>query len=235
VIATRRCLDATLRAVVCIALTSACDRLSSSTDDDDSVARRVAESIILPDDDAARLAELDRRVDQGAYASVIEELPRYIAEHPKSYRAWSLLGFAYARSDQPDAALAAFDESLELNPEWDNAHVGKGVVHRMRGELDEALAAYRRAIEISPRNGEAYTSIAVIEIQRGDDDAAVAAAEKAWSFDRRSPEVAANLAVAYHYAGDTAKRQEMYEHAARLGYAKMKSLDDIFAGRVKLR
>lgn len=233
-IGAHRGVDASLRAAVCGVLLGACERVADLADDE-GVAQRVVESVLLPDDDMQRLGELDRRVDQGAYASAIDELPRYIAEHPKSYRAWSLLGFAYARSDQPDRALAAFDESLKLNPEWDNAYVGKGVVHRMRGELDEALASYRRAIELSPRNSHAYTSIAVIEIQRGNDDAAVAAAEQAWSLDRRTPEVAANLAVAYHYAGDTAKRQEMYEHAERLGYPKLESLDDIFAGRSSLR
>src|SRR5262249_412487 len=51
-----------------------------------------------------------------------------------------------------DAALAAFDKSIELTPAFATAHVYRGDALMEKLRVDEAIAEYREAIRLEPRN-----------------------------------------------------------------------------------
>jgi Flp pilus assembly protein TadD len=185
-------------------------------------------------DDAGRLEKIDRKFNDGDFEYTVRESMNYVQTYPRSFKGWGLLGWAYVKTDQLDKAQESFDKSLTLNPKWDNAYVGKGAMYRKKGENGNARKSYLKAIELLPENAEAYSSLLVIELLEKNNKRAVEYGEKAWALRKDSPTIPANLAVAYHYLGDKSKRDQFYEHAARLGYHRLESLKDIFDGKTSL-
>ncbi len=188
-----------------------------------------------PRDDVERLLQLDERYTNGDFGYVLTEGRKYVAEYPKSYKGWSLLGWAYLQTDDLNSAERCIDRSLAINPRWDNAYVAKGVLYRKQGDLDAASNSYKRAIELLPDNPEAFASLLVIELMRGNDQKAVEYGEKAWALRTDNPTIPANLSVAYHYTGDYEKRDEFYKHAERLGYRKLSVLKEFYEGKRSIR
>jgi tetratricopeptide (TPR) repeat protein len=179
--------------------------------------------------------EIENSFNVGDLDYALRELKGYVAEHPDSYRGWSLLGWVYAKTDELEKAGECFDRSLGINPEWDNAHVGKGVIYRSMGDLNKARESYCAAIKIAPDNPEAFSSLLVIELMEGNDEKAVEYGEKAWALRKDYAAIPANLAVAYHYFGDYSKRDEFYKEAVRLGYPDPQRIKDIFSGKTSIR
>jgi len=56
-----------------------------------------------------------------------------------------LLGLCHSMLGQPDAALAEFDRALELNAEYMEAHVHRGIVLNDLGRLDDAARSFEAA------------------------------------------------------------------------------------------
>ena len=187
------------------------------------------------DDDAQRLLQINGRFDSGDYEYALEETTRYVQEYPQSFKGWNLLGWSYAKTDELEKAKECFDKSLAINPQWDNAHVGKGAVYRKLGDTDNARKSYLNAIRILPDNAEAYSSLLVIELMEGNDERAVEYGEKAWTLRKDYASIPANLAVAYHYLGNETKRDEYYQHADRLAYHRLETLQKIFDGELSIR
>jgi len=183
----------------------------------------------------AKLIELDKKYNQGQYEIVVEEANKFVSDNPDSYRGWNILGWAYLKLDNYKKAEECFDRSIAINPNYDNAYVGKGVLCREDGDFAAAREWYLKAIAITPQNPEAFSSLLVIELKEGNDAKAVEYGEKAWTLRKDSPVIAANLAIAYHYIGDVKKRDEFYEHAKRLGYLNLQTLKEIFEGKLSLR
>lgn len=197
-----------------------------------SVTARVAPRADAGEGDLLALGALFNR---GEYQQVIAGASRYVESHPQSYQGWSQLGWAHLRLEQTGEAKACFRKALELEPSWDNAYVGLGVLHRMEGNLAEARANYHKAVSLVPDNAEAFSSLLVLELMDGNDARAVEYGEKAWALRKDSPSIAANLAIAYHYVGDPEKRDAFYRHAEELGYADLAALQEIFNGTVSIR
>lgn len=61
-----------------------------------------------------------------------------------------LLGASYALVERPEEALRWFDQALELNPRYFEAHVHRGIVLNELGRRGDAEAAFRQAATASP-------------------------------------------------------------------------------------
>jgi Flp pilus assembly protein TadD len=179
--------------------------------------------------------KIDARFVAGEYEAARTQALAYVEEHPRSSTGWTLLGWSHAKLDELDEALSCFDEALRLDPEADNALVGRGVVYRKLGEHDAAREAYLASIELLPDNAEAYSSLCVIELLEGDDEQAVVYGERAWELRQDLPSIPANLAIAYHHLGDERQRDLNYARAERLGYLSLENLRGIFDGTLSIR
>ncbi len=186
-------------------------------------------------EDLAAIRAMDRDLTAGRHDEVIRRCREHLERYPRSFRGWNLMGWAFAKKDHLEEAERCFDMALECNARWDNAYIGKGVIHRKRGDLDKAKECYLKAISLVPDNAEAYASLLVIELLEGNDLKAVEYEEKAWALRQDLPTIPSNLAVAYHYLGDEKKRDEFYENARRLGYPDLQALQDIFSGKTSIR
>jgi len=180
------------------------------------------------------LTKIDQALNTGDFDYSLKEAAKYVEKYPDSCEGWSALGWATAKTDDLDRAQECFDKCLKINPQWDNAYVGKGVTYRKAGDLDNARKSYLEAVRIVPDNAEAYSSLLVIEVMEGDNKKAVEYGQKAWALRQDLASIPANLAVAYHFLGDIARRDQYYKHAERLGYHRLQTLKDIFDGKVSI-
>ena len=59
-------------------------------------------------------------------------------------------GLAWARKNETDKALADYNASLKINPDYQNAYISRGNALKLKNRPDEAIADYDRAIKIDP-------------------------------------------------------------------------------------
>jgi tetratricopeptide (TPR) repeat protein len=95
----------------------------------------------------------------------------------------------------PDGALAALQELLELTPGDADALFRVGRVYHQKGDLDAALASYQGSAERAPHDPRPWNNQGVIHIARGDDLAARDAINKALSVAPEHPDALANLGL----------------------------------------
>jgi tetratricopeptide (TPR) repeat protein len=67
------------------------------------------------------------------------------------------------------AAVAAFDQAIQMVPDWAAAHFQKGVAYGEMGQLAEAFTAIDKAIALEPRRGDFYYGRGRLHLMAGDD------------------------------------------------------------------
>ena len=116
-------------------------------------------------------------------------------------RVWLALG-------EPEAALAAFDEVLTRDPEYDDPYFERSCAHRSVGDLDAALRDLDRAIELSLAFTEAYYNRADIMADRGEVVRAIADLSMALDVEPGYVDARLNRAVLLLESGDLAAAWE---------------------------
>ena len=66
-----------------------------------------------------------------------------------------------------DEAIAAFDEALQLDPDYADAYFALANSYNKKGNLDKAIAAIRKAIELNPQEALYHTELSRLYVQRG--------------------------------------------------------------------
>lgn len=127
--------------------------------------------------------------------------------------AWQNEGVQRTAARDFDAALAAYDRTLELDPEKAGAHVNRGLVLRELGRLEEAEAALRQALACDDRVRGAAINLAETLLRLGRVDDAVVELER--EIKRRPREAAAwhLLGVARVAAGNVDGAVDAYVEA----------------------
>ena len=78
-----------------------------------------------------------------------------------------------------DAAVAAYERSLAIDPAAPDGRIKLGRAHFANNRVDEALTEFERAARENPDDQDAHLNLAEVYLARGEWDAAVAAAEQA--------------------------------------------------------
>lgn len=78
------------------------------------------------------------------------------------------LGVEALRAGRAPDALREFDEALESDPRFPEAHLGRGLVLELAfGKLEDAEKAYRRAVELFPGYAEAHNDLGQLLAKTG--------------------------------------------------------------------
>ncbi|HVZ64537.1 MAG TPA: tetratricopeptide repeat protein [Lacunisphaera sp.] len=140
-----------------------------------------------------------------------------IARNPSSWIARAILASTLAKEpDRHEEALAEFQATVRLNPNYPEAHIGLGVeLARLPGRRDEAIAEYRRAIELRFDQPEAHNSLG-LELARtpGRIDEAIAEFETALRIKPDYEAAHANLADVYAQFPDRVPEAMAHYHEA---------------------
>lgn len=94
--------------------------------------------------------------------------------------------YKYARAlrdkGDPDAAIASYDKSIDLNPTAD-AYNHRGIAHYDKGDYDRAVSDFTEALRLKPSDADALNNRAWTRFKTGDLDAALQDANRAVSLD----------------------------------------------------
>lgn len=108
-----------------------------------------------------------------------------------------LRGLVFFKNNQNDAALAAFEQTLELDSRYAAALYYKGQTFDRLGRQDLAIAAYKQTLEIAPTFGPAAFDMGVGYYNAGDYNNAAVAYQTAVQIDQNNYQAHANLASTY--------------------------------------
>jgi tetratricopeptide (TPR) repeat protein len=79
------------------------------------------------------------------YRAAITALERELLRHPERFEAQCLIGYAYEKLGEPEAALAAYAKTLTLNPVNACAFTGSGRIYAAQKRWREAWDAFLQA------------------------------------------------------------------------------------------
>jgi len=88
-----------------------------------------------------------------AYEEAIAISPKANSPNDKAYRQ---LGYIYLKRKEQNAALSAFTQSLNRNPNSPRALIERGKIYLRQGKVKKAKADFEQAIELSDQWEEAY-------------------------------------------------------------------------------
>ncbi len=146
---------------------------------------------------------------------------------PKEFR-WPYY-CAYALSEAGSGeALAWYERSRALNPNYTPLQVRHGQALLAAGELEKAEAAFQAAINGQPKLPHAYLAAAKIALDKNDLQTARACAEQALALAPQFREAQNFLAEIYRRSHDMAKAEHHIQLAEKLP-VKMEMPDPVFA------
>jgi tetratricopeptide (TPR) repeat protein len=166
--------------------------------------RALAATLVPPAADGlqARLEALTRRFQAGAFAEVQAAARSLARAYPGSAPLQALIGAASARLGQTDAAIAALQTALRLDPRHLEAATNLAAVLRQARRWDEADVALARALALKPGQPRLLAARAEVALQRLRPGEAVAHYRAALALDPGHPDLLQGLARAAIEAGD---------------------------------
>ncbi len=109
-------------------------------------------------------------------------------------RAFFSIGFLHTQLNENDQAVSAYDQSIELMPNFADAYTSRGAVKGSLGDLEEAIADHSEAIRLNPDFVEAYINRGTANRSLNQHEAAISDFDEAIRLD-------ANSAVAWTHRG----------------------------------
>ncbi len=93
-----------------------------------------------------------------------------------------------------DEAITHFQQSLEIKPDYAEAHYNLATVLLQQGRIDEAIAHFQKAVEIKPDHASAHKNLGIAFFQQGRMDEAIAHFKKSLEIRPDQVEIQNNLA-----------------------------------------
>jgi tetratricopeptide (TPR) repeat protein len=112
------------------------------------------------------------------------------------------LGQIHYAASNWDAAIAAFEDALLLDPEWAEAYHFLGGALRQRGDLSGAIQALNKAIMLDDQHFWSYVLLGQIRLEQGRYDLAIRQLEEASMISPQDALVHALLGQAFRHAGE---------------------------------
>lgn len=106
-----------------------------------------------------RLARAGRLWQRNRFPELVELLQETVRMYPRSDAAWSNLGLALARIDQPEAAEQAVNKSIELAPKSAEYRYNLGMIELSQRRYAQAAENFRRALAMRPSSAPAHLGL----------------------------------------------------------------------------
>jgi len=102
------------------------------------------------------LQKAQEAINTGNHEVAIGQLQEVLAKHPDAaYYAYSLLGFAYLKTEQFPLAVDSFERALRIVPHDAVNHYDLGVSLLLGGNYKRGEEEVRMALELDPTNATA--------------------------------------------------------------------------------
>jgi tetratricopeptide (TPR) repeat protein len=118
-----------------------------------------------------------------------------LAKNPTCWVGQYNLGSILLQKGQVDKALGHFQNAVEINRNYLEAHSNLGLALLQKGQMDEAVAHFKKASEIAPNSLSTRYNLGVALFRNGELDEAVAQYRKALEINPNSLETHYNLGL----------------------------------------
>jgi tetratricopeptide (TPR) repeat protein len=156
-----------------------------------------------------------------------EVIDQALANHPSDARLYEALGIIYlarytarayteTQREDGEAAIAALQKAIELDPDRVNPHYNLGVIYTYKDNIEPAQQAFEAALAIDSTFAAAHKRLGMIHRQRGFRQEAVTALENAVRYTPNDSESRFTLGLAYRDMRMYDPAVESLERAAEL-------------------
>lgn len=122
-------------------------------------------------------------------------------------------GYALQQGGELERARSLYDEILEIDPDYVQAHVNLVAIHGQMGDYARSASHYDRSVDLDPTIAEAHYNHGVSRHFAGDYDAAVEAFGKAIEINPLHADSHSNLGTALEALGRSSEASGHYEEA----------------------
>jgi tetratricopeptide (TPR) repeat protein len=157
-------------------------------------------------------------------------LQRSITVEPSDPRTHNHLGQVWVGLKDKDAALACFEEAVELDPRHADSLNNLANAVRVR-DPQRAIELYRRALEINPASVDATYNLANLLDEERDADAALALYQRALAIDPNHVRAHRNLAILLEQRGQFDEAIGHYEKVLAIRPRHASALANLIAIR----
>jgi Flp pilus assembly protein TadD len=154
---------------------------------------------------------------QTAYWQNSETLSmRALACTSDNYVAHMVLGNVLLRKGDADAAIAHYQQALQINPNYAQARNNLGITLLQKGKVDEALTQYQEALKIEPDYTQAHENLGIALLQKRKLDEAITHFQRALQIYPDYEEAHYYLGKAFFQKGKVDEAISQYEEALQL-------------------
>ena len=164
---------------------------------------------------------LHRRGDVASAERLFRQL---VESEPQDFESWGNLGLCLLASARPEAAIQAFDRSLNLRPDRVSIRHKWAEAHHALGTAEDALKKLRQRAATSSADGGIYLAIAHLEGLLGRQPQALAALEEAVRRDSANAEALSDLAEKLEQQNDIERCETVLDRLTELPQAGGKLL-----------
>ena len=105
------------------------------------------------------------RLKKGDLDGAIVDLSKALSLSPRNrnaYRARCLLAEVFHRKRDFKKSINQYEIAIAMNPDLDEAYMGRGIVYAAQGEMDDAVLDFNRAMALDPSNDAPYVARAKV-------------------------------------------------------------------------
>ncbi len=179
------------------------------------------------------MSEAIRYMNSGDLDDAYATFENVLVDFPHFAKAAYNMGGVNMRRKDYDGAIADFQRTLTINPEFANAHSAIQNVVKNKfndgnrlykmGDLEGAMESYYKVLEYDSTFFQAHYQIGVISGRLGDVDKAIILYKKALEFQPNSARVLFGLGLAYKKIGDIDAALETFQNAVNVDPTHAKS------------
>ena len=186
------------------------------------------------------IEELKRQLAQIKDKKEREKVEAKISDDERLFQAneWYAKGYRHSINREYDAAIKAFTSAIALNPNYEEAYCGRGIVFSEKRQFDKAIKDYSMSIYLN-HNGDifdrifktnAYFKRGNAYFMKGQYDNAIADYSRAIAIDPSYLDAYVNRRVVYKSKGQNNKALEDYNRAIAINPKNAKLLNGLPEG-----
>ena len=138
------------------------------------------------------------------------------AAKPARPEPWFELGSAYLAIGQADRAIAAYRESLRIDPSYSASLLGLGAAFRQSGQLAQAAESYQQATQAAPDNPKTWNELGQVNLDLDRIPQALTAFKQSISLAPQVPQPHNGLGIVLAQGGDFPAAEKELREAIRI-------------------